>query len=160
RIARQHARCVFSLYFQCRAQASWLRLPREHDSTRFYWNTPKGLPHAGRPVGRGSGLGHRHELAPVAEPQKADPGDGGTGPLALAADDREGTPAERSSAVWPTAIDEAAGIVNKLNPAPRRHVAGRAGWIESRKRLGPVLRRAAVIFDNGRAFFLSVGPCA
>ena len=58
----------------------------------------------------------------------------------------------------PTAVEEAATVVNETQPTPRRHVSRCIVRIKPRQSLSPSTRRATVILGNGGLLFLRLAP--
>src|SRR5690348_7852891 len=98
------------------------------------------------------------QLVAIEQPQQPGMIDPAEGPLAVAAEQVEGSPAEPRDFLAPSGIEELADVVNELLPALRRNITGRAIGIEPGEALGPCARDLAVVLDYRGAFFLGLAP--
>jgi hypothetical protein len=96
--------------------------------------------------------------AAVDEPEQTLVIEAGERAFPIAAEQVEWAPAERRRVCGPTAVEEAAAVVDEAQPAPCRHVAGWFVRIEPRKAFGPGARRASVVLDDGGPLLVGVGP--
>jgi hypothetical protein len=89
----------------------------------------------------------------IEQPQKTGVSDPGEGPFPVTTEQVERSPTEGSSRFGPTAIQEPAAIVDEGPPAPLRTITRRAVGMEPGIALRPGAWDAAVVLDDGSAFF-------
>ena len=84
--------------------------------------------------------------------------DSGEGPLPIATEQVQRSPAQRGSLFGPAGIEETSYVVDELLPALRRHVSKRALGTQPGEALGPGARDLAIMLDDRGTLLLRFAP--
>ena len=82
----------------------------------------------------------------------------GRRPLAITAEEVEGTPTKPLSVGCPSLVEKSATVINELRPSLLGHVCRHPGGVKSGHCFGPRPPCATIMFHDGRTFLLRIGP--
>jgi hypothetical protein len=103
-------------------------------------------------------LRKHHDAPAVHQPQQAALVDPSEWPIPVSTEQVERSPVERDSDGTEGAVNEAPYIVHEATPARGRYVTERSVGIKPGETFAPGTGNAAVMFDDGGAFFFRLAP--